>query len=336
MCIKGIHLHRSDGTVEKYKTFEKWEGLSGALTTDFTLAVQDHTYYRLDATNAGEGTMLTLNWTDMRNAVPGHFRVSVKTGANTLKVKFLTDYGDWFAIKKDVEFYYDPETFEIDDTIIVLEEYGRYLIEFFEDHITVEKYYDPTILIDLGGDTGEEDTGTDTGGDSGTETENPDILYIYKSGDTDFSNCSYTVDNWTEVYPPGTNYSDRGALTQGDDKSPEDAITVKYTHDDNTHPGSFNYFTLGVTATFAEYSKLYIEVGRDSALGAQSQVGFYNADESADDGDIFYDTGYVFQTASTTRTVYEFDISGCTLSKTVAFLIVSGRLQYIYNIWLEK
>ena len=151
MCfIKKVAVGLEDGTEKEYKLADNpWQSLGGSLEGDFKLAVADRTCYRIGARTVGEGKTLTLDWTALRDYSPGQFRVSVVTGNNPLKVKFHNDHGDWFCIRKDVDFYSDPETFEVDGQTVVLKANKRYLIEFFDEHITVEEYFDPEIMIAL-------------------------------------------------------------------------------------------------------------------------------------------------------------------------------------------
>lgn len=148
MCfIKKAAVESDDGTEKEYKFREAWNGLSGTLSDDATLVVEDRTAYKLNAYSIAEGKTLTIDWTGMRDVLkPGHFRVSISTGANVLTVKFQNDYGDWYCIKSDNTIDFNTNTIELDT-------YSRYVIEFFDGHITAEKYNDPEILVSLDGTT---------------------------------------------------------------------------------------------------------------------------------------------------------------------------------------
>lgn len=184
----------------------------------------------------------------------------------------------------------------------------------------------------------DENTGgnTGTGGESGDSgIVNPDILYVYQSGESEFKNCSYSVGtNTTAKFPPfeETNIFEATVTTI------TDCALFKYTSNDS-FPSSISYgANIVLNTTFAEYSKLYIEARIETGTGASgyTKVGYFNKDEVVDDDDIFYDTGYVGQAVTGTKTVYEFDISALSVSKTISFLLRSGCGLYVYNIWLEK
>jgi hypothetical protein len=172
----------------------------------------------------------------------------------------------------------------------------------------------PSIIVNSGG--GSIDSG---------DAETTNKLYMYKSGDADFVNCSYSLGNKT-ITPPS--------------EEEPNYIQVDYIKDPSS-PSNYGYFDLALNTTFAEYNKLYIEAHyyEEPYKPYTSDMywcGFLNKDEDADNGDVFYDTGYVWQDLTETRTVYEFDISGCTISRIVSFLITGGWPLRVYNIWLEK
>ncbi len=327
MRINGMHFHRKDNSVDGYTTRQLWKGVYNFLLGGGNLAVEDFTFYNLDASDVVENQTLVLDWTTM-NVLSGQFRVSIKIGANSLNVKFHNEKESWFCLKTDADFYIDPETNETDKTTVVLEANSRYLIDYFENHITVEKYNDPSIVSD----DNEEEPGTDE--DEPIELpDDPGVLYVYKSGDTEFSNCTYgqMSKNTEETFPPFDEKGLFGSVTG----TITDCVQFFYKSSSNS-PSSLSYVDLVLNTTFANYSKLYIEASRYfivSYVGSGTKVGFVNEDEDTSGG-LIYDGGSVLEEISTNRKVYEFDISGLEVSKKIRFQLAGVYLR-IYNIWLE-
>ena len=210
---------------------------------------------------------------------------------------------------------------------------------------------------DTGTDTGGEDTGGDTGGDSGGNsgggdsggednggdngdsgggedsggTNEPEViktLYIYKSRNSDFSNCEYythTNNKVTILLPPWEAVEAVGdaSLGSGIMSESDDCVAVYYV---KAEAGDYSYLIIRPNTTFADYSKLYIEA--NGSTNNRMRAGYYT-------GADFLEENFVYETLCTDRKVYEFDISDCTLGKGIGFRLYSEEWLYIYNIWLE-
>lgn len=197
---------------------------------------------------------------------------------------------------------------------------------------TVDTYDFPItkIYTDTDGSTG---SGGATG-DAGSANR----LYVYRSGDADFVNCSYSLGgNITMEQPPFTAPGFLGSAGE----EVIDHIRVRYLSDDAS-PSGYGYFNLALNTTFADYNKLCIDachVNKYSEADTNiidMRCGFFNKDVDPDNGDMVYDTGYVYEKVNRGRKTYEFDISECVVSKTVSFLLVDAYPLCVYNIWLEK
>lgn len=181
-----------------------------------------------------------------------------------------------------------------------------------------------------------------TSGSTGGDTGNTNKLYVYRSGDADFVNCSYSLgEHKTMQKPPFTTYVDPVFGDGGETYT--DCVRITYRSDD-TSPSSVSYFNLALNTTFADYSKLCIEAcyederntSEGTGIGSAS-CGYYDPSKY-DPNTTFVTTGYVLDTHLTAeRAVHEIDISACGDDiRIVTFLLKDGSPVRIYNIWLEK
>lgn len=317
MSIKGIALHRNDGSVDTYRTQIPWESMYGALGGSEILPADNLTFYNLDASGVVENSTLTIDYTKI-DIMSGQFKVSLLTGENSINVQFVNAENNWFCVKADAEFLPDSQT-------VVLEPNNRYVISYFERHITVEKYIDPSIGASNDSGTGDEEAEI---------PNNPKILWVYKSGDADFSNYASYSDSsaFTIKFPP---FEEQNLLGKPTGNTIYDCVQIRYDKSDSS-PSSFANFAITLDTTFENYSKLYIEAKASTIFGyagGNIKVGYVNKDEEM--GDELFASNTVYTKITGDRAKYEFDISALTVSnKILAFLTSTINLR-IYNIWLE-
>lgn len=320
--INSIFLHRSDGSVDSYKTHQNWKSEHGSLIDGGTITIENKTFYYLDATNIAEGAQVYADFSAVDD-VSGEFKLSFKTGANSLILSFSNANNNWFCLKSDAEFYTNPDTLEVDYQSVVLNSYTRYIVDFFERCIRIEEYFDSSIT-----ENPEEEEEEDTPVVAGA-------TYVYKSGDTDFTNyTSFSSESYNTVEFPPVAEKDYLGRETGEFEYNACQITFKAPENMSNHI----YFDIVLDETFADYSKLSIEAKKytNSASYFDSyvlKVGYVNADE--EENGIFLNTS-VLETITKEKAVYEFDVSELEKSNTIRFYLQGGTHLRLYNIWLEK
>ena len=142
-------------------------------------------------------------------------------------------------------------------------------------------------------------------------------LWIYKSGDTKFQNCTYSLIS-------GCDFIDWPPFSDGKDTTVTDCVRKRYVSDSELSPSTASYFQLHVTNGFKGYKKLFVEARVSAVFGgsALQYVGINFISETR-------------QSLTTTRALYEIDLENYQNEKTITFLEYEGYYLYIYNIWLE-
>lgn len=110
-------------------------GMSGNLTADASLDLEDYHTYSISALNTPAGTTLTLNIKPPENANMRYCKVFIKTGANTLNLS-MPDVEEVVLDPSGIA-YRIPTGSEYP---AILDPYSHYVIDIFDYYVTFTKF----------------------------------------------------------------------------------------------------------------------------------------------------------------------------------------------------